>query len=111
MTLLQLSNNIRIGDSDDLVESIFKERFVGEDNYLKNVFHIFAENASVKTHNELMLTQLDEAITSNEVIGQVPERQQLISEEVLSLKSRKLSDSENLLYMLQLKTGARIMLI
>ena len=46
-----------------------------EDVSPKDILYIFAENASVKVHNELMLAQLDAPITSIKAIDQVSERQ------------------------------------
>lgn len=46
-----------------------------EDNYPKDILHIFAGNALVETHNKLMIAQLDLPITSIEAIDQVPECQ------------------------------------
>ena len=53
---------------------------------------------------------MDATIISIEAIDQVPERQQLTPGEVLSLKSRKFSDSGNLAYIFQLKIVAKVVL-
>lgn len=51
-----------------------------EDNYPKDILHIFAGNALVETHNKLMIAQLDSPITSIEAIDQVPECQKNLSQ-------------------------------
>ena len=53
------------------MKSIVKEQFVEEDNYPKNILHIFAEKAPVKAHYELMLAHLNAPITSTEAIYEV----------------------------------------
>ena len=81
-----------------------------EDNCPKDILHIFAENVPVRAHSESIIAKLDAPITLIEAIDQVPERQQLTPEEVWSLKRRKLSDTGNLMYTLQIKIGAKVML-
>ena len=110
MTFIQLLNKIKVGDIDDFAESILKEQYMEEDNYQKCILHMFAENTPVKDHNYLMFTQLNSPVTSVKATDSVRERQQPSPVEILSLKSRKLKDSGNLTYMLQLKIGAKVML-
>ena len=56
-----------------------------------------------------MFVQLNAPIISIQVSHQVPKHQQPPSEEISSLKSRKLSHIGNFTYILQLKIGAMIM--
>ena len=52
-------NKIRKGSIDDDVEHTLKARFLETKSYPEHAVHMFAENKSVKRHNETELNSLD----------------------------------------------------
>ena len=58
---IDLLNKVHIGNVDADVQQILHSRFIfkNDPNYPTNAMHIWAENAPVLLHNELMLRQID----------------------------------------------------
>ena len=112
-TLIDLLNKLRIGYIDDSVESVLKGKFIDQNdsNYHVDVLYIFAENVLVRNHNDATMQKLDLPMVSIDAIDQLPKGVALSEEELVSLRSRKPTDTGNLSSRLEPKVGARIMLI
>ena len=106
---IQIINKIREGNCDEEVETILKSRFFSQpsDQFPKNALHVFAENAPVNEHNQIMLDKTESQFVIVPAIDILPKDCNINIE---SLQKRKLSETENLASLLKLKVGAQIML-
>ena len=111
--MIGLLKKIRIGYIDDSVESVLKGKFTDQNdpNYPDDALHWFAENVLVRNHNDIMKRKLDSPMFSIDSIDQLPKGVTLSKEELVSLRARKPTDTGNLSSRLELKIGARLMLI
>ena len=106
---IQIINKIREGNCDEEVETILKSRFFSQpsDQFPKNGLHVFAQNAPVNEHNQIMLDKTESQFIIVPAIDILPKDCNMNIE---SLQKRKLSETENLASLLKLKVGAQIML-
>ena len=111
--MIGLLKKIRIGYIDDSVESVLKGKFTDQNdpNYPDDVLHLFAENILVRNHNDIMKQKLDSPMFSIDAIDQLSKGVTLSKEELVFLRARKPADTGNLSSRLEMKIGARLMLI
>ena len=71
--LIDLLNNVRTGDVQPGNINILKSRVIqrGAEDYPHNAFHIFAENANAKRHNDKILDS-NENLFSEKAIDNLP---------------------------------------
>ena len=74
------------------------------------MFTFFAENKVVEHHNEAQLDKIDSNLVFIQAIDEIPRHIKLAESQVEAIKQRKLSETDNLAYLLKLKIGAQIML-
>ena len=65
-------NKVRVGNIDD-VENLLKARFIGEsdENYPKDVLHMYAENEPAMKRNEAVLNDLPGQLYTIEANGKI----------------------------------------
>ena len=76
----------------------------------KALFTFFAENKVIEHHNEAQLDKTDSNLVIIQAIDEIPRHIKLAESQVEAIKQRKLSETDNLAYLLKLKIGAQIML-
>ena len=72
---------------------------------------MFAENKRAKEHNQTQLNTLDTQLILIEAIDEIPKDIVLSQSQIDAIKQRKMSETRNLESQLQLKIGAKVMLI
>ena len=109
LQFIQILNKICEGNCDEEFETILKSRFFSKscDQFPKNALHVFAENAPVNEHNQMMLDKIESQLIIVPAIDILPKDCNINTE---SLQKRKLSETANLASLLKLKVGAQIML-
>lgn len=108
---IDLLNNIRVGEIDVNDENLIKSRFisVNHSDYPWDALHLFAENSAVNRHNLHMLNSLP---TENVRIVSIDSLPRTFTErECDRVKTLKQSDTGGLAAELDLKIGARVMLV
>ena len=109
-TLIDLLNNIRVGNLTTRDEEILKSRFISKENenYPNEALHIFAENEPARRHNFLMIEKLNQPIVTIQAIDQVPKGvPNHVYDRILNLSQ---SQTNGLSFQLNIKVGARVML-
>ena len=103
LELISFLNKIRFGIVDYEGEKILLSRFTAKNNpaYPKHALHMFTENKPSVDYNELMLRQL----ISINAIGEVPQEIHLSDKQAEKIRARKIGDTGNLGYVLNLKVG------
>ena len=71
---------------------------------------MLAENKTVKEHNETQLNTLDTQLIVTDAIDEIPKDVVLSQSQIDVIKQRKMSETENLESLLNLKIGAKVML-
>lgn len=79
---------VRDGNINEDIENILKLRFLMKLHLLK-----FAENKSVKKHNETSLDKLDSQIVCKDAIDEFPKSIVLSESQIDTIKQRKTSDT------------------
>ena len=109
---ISLLNKIRISVVDNEVERSLLSRFVAKDNssYPRHAVHMFAENCPAVDHNDLMLNEMEGQTISINAIDDIPPEVQLSDKQIDEIGARKISETGNLVSILNIKVGAQVML-
>ena len=73
-TLIDLLDNVRVGELTEADEEILKSRFIDQEdeNYPQEALHIFCENEPSRLHNSFMLHSINSPSVELKAIDQVP---------------------------------------
>ena len=108
---IDLLNHVRVGDLDFNDENMIKSRLIARENpnYPMESLHLFAENVSVNVHNNEKLNTLPTEIIQIPAIDTYP--RSFTESQITKVKNMTPNDTGGLLLELDLKEGARVMLI
>ena len=109
---ISLLNKIGIGVAENEVERSLLSRFVAKDNplYPRHAVYMFAENCPVVDHNDLMLNEMEGQTISINAIDDISPEVQLSDKQIDAIRARKISETGNLVSILNIKVGAQVML-
>ena len=109
---IDLLNKVRIGDIDESVESLLRQRFIepGSVDYSHDALHIFGENEPANKHNEEMLNRISGPSIQVAAIDEFPQEYNIPTSDLRNLQNAKLSNTGELIYILIVKIGARVMI-
>ena len=107
---INLLNKRQLGQIDQTIEHAIKSRFTHKDNtsYPGNIFHIFAENGSVKRSNDNQLKHIPGKLITIPAKDEVPKNSKISN--VMEAQNRKTSETGGLASILELKINARVIL-
>ena len=96
------------------MEKILISKFVNKNglSYPTHSVHIFAENNSVGEHNKERITELNaiNSINSINAIGKNPAESKISQSQIEAINVRKISDTGNLAFNLDIKNGTQVIL-
>ena len=110
LEFVQLLNQIRIGNINQVVENKLKSRFIDPTNeiYPSNSVHMFAENQPSDVHNQNILDKLPGDLYEIEATDVIPASCNYPPHVITEAKNRKQTDTGGLAKCLKVKVGASI---
>ena len=109
---VNLLNKVRVGNIDDDFEKLLKARFIHEsdENYPKNVLHMYAENEPAMKKNDAVLNYLSGKLYTTETYDKIPDNWKYPLTTIQAVQNQKETNTVGLANFLKLNIGSKKML-
>ena len=110
--LVDLLNKVRVGNIDGDVENLLKAKFIhgSDENYPKDVMHMYAENESAMKRNDAVLNDLPHKLYKIDAHGKIPDNCKYPLATIQATHNQKQTNTGGLAKLLMLKIGDKVML-
>ena len=109
---VDLLNKVRVGNIDGDVENLLKAKFIHEsdENYPKDVMHMYAENESAMKRNDAVLNDLPHKLYKIDAHGKIPDNCKYPLATIQGTHNQKQTNTGGLAKLLKLKIGVKMVL-
>ena len=109
---VNLLNRVRVGNIDGDVENLLKAKFIHEsdENYPKDVMHMYAENEPAMKRNDAVLNDLPYKLYTKDPHEKIPDNCKYPFATIQATHNQKQTNTRGLAKLLKLKIGDKVML-